>query len=424
MTNLFRQNILLINISLTGLYFCLNADGHAGWVNSKALEIVGIDKYTPDPDYGEIYRFDDGEPTGFLSEMAMSFCIKYAFDFPEAKERALIKNALSEFNSYGLTSVNDMQNFFAKDLGNHNIYKMLEDSGELTLRINFATGLLKDPLYSLNLKHLFSDPEKKVYYNGGKEFIDGIINTHTALMLEKYSDDEEASIDFHLMDFDKAAENIKILHRNDINIHLHATGDGAVRKAIDFYEAAIEENGFTKSRLSIEHMDLTDEEDMPRMGKYELVASVQPEHVALGEKFSDNEYPGAVGPEREKHLWSFRSIMESGAQLAFGTDYPVAPLNPMFGLYQAVTRLFPDGEPIGGWNPQEKVSLATAIRAYTYGGAYKCGKENVLGTLSPGKLADITVLGKNLFELRSEEYLSCKAVMTMVNGEVVYRNNK
>ena len=402
--------------------FLLNADAHAAWVNSKALEIAGADKNFPDVPYGTINRFEDGEPTGFLEELAMDICLKYAYKLPYKKEWQLLKNALPIFNSRGVTSVNDMQYFFGTNMGRLDVYQDMAKSGELTMRINFANGLLDDLDETRKLRQTFGDPEGLVYHNGVKEFIDGIVTTYTAVILEPYCDKPEAPLSFELMDLEKAAKNIKILQKEGMNVHLHATGDGAVRKAKEFYAAAIAENGQTNSRLSIEHLDMTKDEDLAELGKLGVIASVQPRHLALTDSLETSDYLPVVGEERAKHLWAYHSMEEAGMPLAFGTDYPIVSVDPLLGLYRAVTRIYPDGKPEGGWNPEQRISLSNALKAYTAGGAYMCGKEDVLGTLEAGKLADITVIEKNLFAVPAEEMLDCKVLMTMVNGEEVYQD--
>ena len=190
--------------------------------------------------------------------------------------------------------------------------------------------------------------------------------------------------------------------------------------ALDMYEKAIKSNGKTKSRLSVEHLDLTDPADQKRLGKLGVIASVQPPHITLSDSLETNDYPPAIGKERCKNLWAYKTFADNGVVLAFGTDYPVVYDSPMVTLYRAVTRKFPDGKPENGWNPEQRLSIADAIIAYTLGGAKKFGKEDVLGTIRVGKLADIVVVDKNLLKIPADEIPDTKVVFTMVDGRVVY----
>ncbi|MGI5823963.1 MAG: amidohydrolase [Bacillota bacterium] len=400
--------------------FLMNADCHGAWVNSKALEVCGVDKNTPEVPYGRIHRDAAGNPTGYLEEMATKLCINEAYDLPNVKEKMLLQKVNKFFSRYGITSVGDMQYILGADVGKVQVYRSMADGDELDFRINFANGLFDDMERILFLHNNFNNKEDLVYYNGLKEFVDGIISTHTSVMLDKYTDDPAAPVNYELMDLKKAEELIGFYHSMGMNIQLHATGDGAVKKALDMYEKAIKANGKTKSRLSIEHLDLTDPADWKRLGRLGVIASVQPPHITLSDSLETNDYPPVIGEERCKRLWAYKSFADNGAVLAFGTDYPVVYDSPMVSLHRAVTRKFPNGKPVNGWNPQQRLSVADAVIAYTLGGAKKFGKEDVLGTISVGKLADITVVDKNLLKIAPDEILDANVVFTMVDGRVVY----
>lgn len=400
--------------------FLMNADCHGGWVNSKALEICGVDNDTPDVRFGTIHRDAQGNPTGYLEEMAVSLCIKKAYDLTEFKESYLLQKINRYFSTFGITSIGDMQYILGTNVGSADLYKRVADNGELDFRINFANGLFDPEENIRSLRKKFHDKEDYVYYNGLKEFVDGIISTHTAIMLDKYSDDPNAPLCYQLINLEEAKNLISRYHKLGFNVHLHATGDGAVRRALDMYANAIRTNGKTASRLSVEHLDLSDPADHKRLGELGIVTSVQPPHITLSDSLETNDYLPVLGEKRSRRLWSFKSFADNGAVLAFGTDYPVVGANPMIGLHRAVTRKFPDGRPVGGWNPEQKLSIEDALKAYTLGGAMKFGKEDVLGTISPGKLADLVVIDRNLLAVDPDEILDSKAIFTMVNGRVVY----
>lgn len=400
--------------------FLMNSDCHGGWVNSKALEICGVDKNTPDVPYGTLHRDAEGNPTGYLEEMAASLCIEKAYDLPSVKEKMLLLTVNKYFSKYGVTSVGDMRPLLGANMGKESVYRQMADADELNFRINFAVDLFDDRDYILDVHKNFGNKEDLVYHNGLKQFMDGIIPAHTAIMLEPYTDDPNAPLSYELMDLTKARDLIEEYQGLGLNIQIHAVGDGAIRQIVDMYENAITKNGETEARLSVEHLDLTNPADVDRMAKLGIIGSVQPPHITLTDTLEENDYPPVVGEERTKNLWNYKSFTDKGMTLAFGTDYPVVGANPMIGLHRAVTRKFSDGKPEEGWLPEQKLDIFQAVSAYTLGGAKKFGKEKVLGTLTEGKLADIIALDKNLFAIEPDEILNTNVVFTMVDGRVVY----
>ena len=400
--------------------FLMNSDCHGGWVNSKALEICGVNKDTPDVPFGTLHRDADGNPTGYLEEMAACLCIDKAYDLPMVKERMLLLTVNKYFSKFGVTSVGDMRPLLGANMGKEAVYRQMADADELDFRVNFAADLFDDKEYILDVNKNFGNKEDLVYFNGLKQFMDGIIPAHTAIMLEPYLDDPDAPLSYELMDLAEAKDLIEEYHGLGINIQVHAVGDGAVRKAVDMYENAIKKNGQTESRLSVEHLDLTNPAEVDRMSDLGIIASVQPPHVTLTDTLEENDYPPVVGPEREKQLWNYKSFLDKGVTLAFGTDYPVVSADPMIGLHRAVTRKFSDGKPQDGWLPEQRLDIFDAVSAYTLGGAKKFGKAEVLGTLTTGKLADIIAVDKNLFTIEPDEILETKVIFTMVDGRVVY----
>lgn len=396
--------------------FLLNADGHGAWVNSYALELAGVDNDTINPPYGIISRDENREATGYLDEAAMSLCINSAFSICEEKEKELYEKYINVYSKSGLTSINDMQYFFGINMGNKNVFEVLNKEGKLPVRINFATGLFGEIEKFKTLKEKYNSG--KIFYNGTKEFIDGLIITHTAYMNNPYTDDENADYLKHAVDLEQLKKRIEEVQGLGINIQLHATGDKAVKFALDSYKEAIGKNGFNDSRLSIEHIDILSPDDLYKFGECNIVASIQPQHMALTASYEGCPYPNAVGKERERYLWAYNSIKKNGGVLAFGTDYPTAGINPLMTIYRAVTRLFDDNSPDGGWNPEEKLTLFDAVRAYTYGGAYKTGREGELGTIEKGKLADFTIFDENIFEVTFEDIPKVKIYGTMCDGDM------
>ncbi len=399
--------------------FLLNAEAHGGWVNSKALEIAGIDKNTKDPEYGIIVRDESGEPTGVLYEWAIGLVVKHAYSLPEEKEMELLKSFSEKAAQFGVTSIADMQPFFGSNLGKKEVYEKYIKSDPNAIRFHIAFGLTEENIaHSHELKSRWENHDK-LKFLGFKDFIDGVPNTYTALLVEPYAD-REGYCGNSLTDLDTLKKLIEKAHEKGCSVRLHACGDGAVRFALESYIDAIKKYGRKDVRHGVEHIEMITVEDIPKFKEYGIIASMQPEHVALTESYKDNPYPVRAGKEREKYLWAFRTIMKTGANVCFGSDYPVVDIDPFLGIYRGVTRLHNDGTPQGGWNPQEKLTVQEVLRAYTYGSAYALGREEELGTLEEGKYADIAVLDKNLLTVPPEQIRGTKSILTMIGGKVVF----
>lgn len=400
--------------------FIYDSDLHAAWVNSKALEQAGVDASTPEPRFGKIIRDEEDTPTGYLVEEALNYVVPLAFTLPEKKERSLIEAHNDAFAAFGITSVVDMRPLDNFNMGNLAVIERMADEGVLKFRYNYTSRMCDKLETALEHKESFGNPWARIYYTGIKEFIDGIVTAHTGLMLAPYADDAQACYSFWATDLRYDAQRVKDYQKNGINLQFHAVGDGAVRKAVDMYEDALKENGPTDARLSIEHLDLSSPDDWPRIGQAGIVCSVQPQHLTLTNSLEDDLYVPTIGTERAKGLWAFKSMLGSGAVLAFGTDFPVVSYDPRISLHRAITRRFPDGKPACGWNPEQKLTLWDALIAYTWGGAYKTGKENALGSLEEGKLADIVVWESNLFDIPEDDILDESVALTVFDGAIVY----
>lgn len=395
--------------------FLMNAEGHGAWLNSKALEILGIDENTPTPPFGEILKDENGVPTGVLYETAIGLAEK-AFDMSPEKGERLLKQFLVEANKYGITSVSDMLPLTGYELGDIELYKAFDERDELTVRIHFLTVMNGDLKAAKNARERFNSDKLK--FSGLKQFLDGVPTTYTALMLAPYSDNPDTKGEPFLPPAD-LKKWIKEADKEGFRIRLHACGDGAVQLGLDAYEEAQKANGARDSRHTIEHIEVINPDDINRFNELGVIASMQPEHLNMDE-FADNEYLSRLGEERSALTWPIQTLQSAGTKIAFGSDYPVVDINPMLGVYRAVTRVASDGEPVGGWNPSEKLELADALRHFTIGSAYGVYEESTLGTLEKGKIADITVLDRNLFTVATEEILETKVKMTIMDGKIVY----
>ncbi|UYZ01584.1 amidohydrolase [Peribacillus frigoritolerans] len=387
-----------------------HAEGHYAWVNTKALEIANITRHSENPFYGIIGKDENGEPNGILYEKAMDAVIRHAFNFSNSQKNEIFSNFLAHAASLGVTSVNDLHGL--KTIESLDVFKEFEDNGKLTTRIHLWPALNGDLGHSKQLRETYLSDKLRV--SGLKQFIDGVITARTAYLLEPYADQPETrgetsfppeTIKKWVVDADKEG----------FSIRFHAIGDGAIRLALDAYEEAQKTNGKRNSRHSVEHIEVIHPDDIHRFSELGVTVSMQPDHLAMSER---GVYTEQIGAEREKYVFSINTLQKTGAKLAFGTDFPIDILNPLLQIYRAVTRIDSSGKTV--WHPHECITLAEALKAYTSGPAYGTFREQELGTLEAGKLADIVVLERNLFEIPVEEIPNTKVQLTIVDGKVVF----
>lgn len=391
-----------------------DAELHSLWVNSKTLEICGINRNTPDPAGGKITRDADNEPTGHLLEpAAMALVLDEALQKGLEDERKLFQKYFKKTAALGITSISAVPDFGLKK---HGIYEELDRQGELNLRIHLVESANEKIEDLIRLRSRLTSG--RLNFSGVKEFIDGTAMAHTGLLLEPYCD-MPSYRGRPLVDIKSFTEKVVELDRHGFRIRLHACGDGAVRLALDIYEETRRINGPRDSRHTVEHIENINPADLPRFRANGVIASVQPEHLSH-DNYAGHPFHKILGKKRVEYAWPFKSLLTSGATVAFGSDHPVVDLNPLQGIYRAVTRLMDDGKPEGGWMPQEKLSLAEALKGYTVFSAFQMFREKDLGTLEAGKLADIIVLDRNIFGAAYEEIKEAKPLLTMLNGNVIH----
>ncbi len=406
-----------------------NYDGHSYWVNSKALELAGITRTTPDVKEGEltvgiIVRDPaTGEATGVLKEDAM-IPLKSKIAFPSRADLDAVRAGLQHANRHGVTSVlstADGTEDFAFSLAEAELYDELQRRGELTVRFTIAVGL--EPALTPRILARYEGLRRRFrgpWLRAGviKAFMDGVIESHTAAMLAPYADDPSlsGSMNYTPQQFN---ELVRELDRRKFHVITHAIGDLGIRTTLDAYEAAARNNGPRDRRFRIEHIENIHPADIPRFGKLGVIASMQPLHA----------YPGAnleaiwgrnVGPARMPNSFPWQGIAREGGRLNFGSDWPVVTLDPFEGIQNAVTRQRTDGTPTGGWVPEQRVTLDQALAAYTRDAAWGQFEEGIKGTLTPGKLADMIVLSQDLFKISPLDIHKTKVVLTVVGGRVVH----
>ncbi len=395
-------------------------DGHSSWANSKALAMAGIDRNTPDPANGKIVRDEKGDATGALKEAA-GVLIDAKIPKPTRSERLdALRKGIHEANKAGLVRVHSAgQDFEYLDL-----YSDLRKSGELTLRVYIAYFLNPPGLTPAINKQI--EDARRLYndnlISGGvvKTMLDGVVEAHTAAMLAPYSDDPSQSGKL-FWDPDQYKATVAALDSRGLQIFTHAIGDRAVRLALDAYQNAAEVNHTQGARPRVEHIETISAQDIDRFGKLGVVASMQPLH-SYPDEDTLSIWARNIGPERAKRPWVWRSIEQKGGVLAFGSDWPVVTLNPWPGVQTAVTRQTSDGEPVGGFVPQQRLSLDDTIRAYTLGAAFAGRREKTEGSLEAGKVADFIVLDRDLFKIEPSEIGKTEVMLTVVGGKVVYES--
>ncbi|MFC1724692.1 amidohydrolase [candidate division KSB1 bacterium] len=385
-------------------------DGHIGLANSLALKLAGINKNTPNPQGGEIVKDPKtGEPTGILKDTGMDPVFNVIPPSSRKRQEESIITAMRHANELGVTSIQD--NTSKTDL---EIYQDLYNRGELTLRINAWRSVgFDDEFEKIGILPPFGSDMLRI--GTIKMFIDGSMGAGTALFYEPYSD-EPATSGLPIYPEKDLYDLVMKVDKAGLQIAAHAIGDKANTWILNAFEKAFSENGRRDARHRVEHAQVVIPEDIKRYKELEIIASIQPSHCIDDMRWAEKR----IG-DRVKNSYLFNSFVKAGVQVAFGTDWAVEPLDPMIGLYAAFTREFPEGGPDGGWFPDEKITLEQAIEFYTLGAAYAEFQEKVKGSISDGKIADIVVLDKNLFEIPPKEILNTKVDFTILGGKVVYK---
>lgn len=395
----------------------IHAEVHGAWLNTVAMKVIGLDKNTPDPKGGMIIRDENGEPTGVLLEAAAGLATKYAFDFTVEEEKNIIRSFMEEAKKIGITSINDVQPYYHGNMGDVSVYSQMDNNGELTVRIHAAPDLLGDLDKVIENQIAYTSDKLKI--NNVKQFLDGVVTTHTSLVLDEYAD-APGNRGEELYDIEAIRKAVPEAHRRGLSVKLHSCGDRSARYAIDYIEDAVKKYGRNHCRHAIEHLEMVDDADYARITALNIFPSVQPEHLALTQTFKENPYPEVLGRERADKAFPYRSLYKAAGIMGLGSDCPVVDNNPFLEIFRAVTRVHNDFMPEGGWTPSEKLTLSEALRFYTYGSAYGVLREDEIGSLSAGKFADIIVIDKNLFKIPEAELIDRQVVMTIMDGKIIY----
>ena len=393
--------------------FVSRLDGHMALANTLALKLAGVTRQTLDPPGGLIVRDPrSGEPTGILKDAAMSFVWKVIPESGFEEKLAAARAATEHAARLGVTSVQDMS--AGVDVG---VYQTLLDRGELKTRIYAVSPLPSwERLARTGVRAHFGSDMLRI--GGLKGFADGSLGSTTAFFYEPYKDAPHTrGLAGDEMFPEGAMQNrVKSADRAGLQVMIHAIGDQANDLILTLFEQVSRENGERDRRFRIEHAQHLRRSDIPRFSTVKVIASMQPYHAIDDGRWAEKR----IGKERARTTYAFRSLLDSGATLAFGSDWTVAPLDPMLTVYAAVTRRTLDGKNSKGWIPEQKISVEETVRAYTVGSAYAEFQENIKGTIAPGKLADLVMLSRDIFKIDPKDIEKTTVVLTMMDGRIVY----
>lgn len=397
--------------------FVNRLDGHMALANSAALKLAGIDRQTVDPPGGAIVRDERGEPTGILKDAAMSLVYRVIPDPTDDELIESIRAALRYAAGHGVTSVQDMSASPAVLAA----YQRLLRSDELTVRIYAHQPLPGwERLAAVGIRAAMGGDRLRI--GGLKGFADGALGSTTALFFDPYLDDPSTRglPSDELISEELMLKNILGADRAGLQVAIHAIGDRANQIVLGMFTQAGVVNGRRDRRFRIEHAQHLRRDEIAIFAKERVVASMQPYHLIDDGRWAEKR----IGPERAKGSYAFRSLLDAGVTLAFGSDWFVAPMEPLLGIYAAVTRRTLDEKSPKVWIPEEKISVAEAVRAFTYGSAFASFDEQVKGTIEVGKLADLVVLSEDIFRIEPLRIRQVGVEMTIFDGRVIYESRK
>lgn len=396
-------------------------DGHSAWANSKALEIAGIDRSTKFNGFGELVRDGSGEPTGALKEGAMRLVGKLVPQKTREENLEALRLGMKLAAQMGITSIQNANG----NLDETSLYEELLKSNELSLRVSVAFSVGEQTTgddiraYVQVRDRVGNNPMFRA--QSVKFMIDGVIESHTAFMLQPYVDvvpKEVSATGQQSMPLPDFGELVATFDSLGFQIYTHAIGDRGVRETLNVYEGAARKNGTRDSRHRIEHIETINPSDIPRFAQLGVMPSMEPIHAEPG---TVAVWQKAIGEQRLPYSFAWASMLKANAKLVFSSDWPACvALNPIRGLHTAVNRRTIDGQPENGWVPEQKVSLPDALLAYTHMGAYASFEENLKGKIKPGFLADVVVLSQDLFTINPMDTYKTNVMMTVFDGKVIY----
>ena len=388
-------------------------DGHEALANSAAMKLAGVDAKTKDVPGGVIVRNASGNPTGIFKDAAEELIYKAIPPISHEQRVRVARRALEHAASLGVTSVQHMNPEFADVAA----YSELAEKGELTTRI-YAVPMETDwrDQAKVGIRHAWGSSSLRL--GAVKGYADGSLGSRTAYMFEPFADDpgNRGLLSDEMHPPSAMRERLMGADAAGLQIRVHAIGDRAISMMLDIFGDIEKEHGYHDQRFAIEHAQHMAQKDFERFARLHVIASMQPYHAIDDGRWAEKR----LGHDRARYSYSWRSFLDHGVTLAFGTDWPVAPLDPLQGLYAAVTRATLDGKNPDGWIPEEKITLPEAVEAYTMGAAFAEFQEKDKGSITPGKLADMVILSDNIFSTKPEAIRNAKVETTIVGGKVLY----
>lgn len=389
-------------------------DGHMALANSVVLRLAGITAQTPDPPGGVIVRDAQGNPTGALKDAALELVEKVVPPPSHEQRLKAARRALAYAASLGVTSVQHM----VADYADIAAYSELLRLGELTTRIYAAPLITQgvDDQVKIGISHAFGTSYLRI--GAVKAFADGSLGSRTAYFFEPYSDQPEnrGLLGAEMQPLTLMRSRMLKADAAGLQICTHAIGDQAISTVLDLYHDVVRANRGAEHRFRIEHAQHMAAKDFDRFAQMDVIASVQPYHAIDDGRWAE----ARIGRDRASRTYAFRTFLNHGVHLAFGTDWDVAPLNPLLTVYAAVTRATLDGKNPGGWFPEQKLTVAEAVQAYTMGSAYAEFQEKEKGSITPGKLADMVILSDDIFSIEPAKIRDVKVLKTFVGGRIVW----
>ena len=388
-------------------------DAHASWVNTKALEMAGIGKDTPDPAGGKIERDANGKPTGVLVDSAMELVNKVVPLPTPAQARGTLDNALAALAKVGLTSVHDAGIKVAQD----DLYRDYADHGKLTTRVYAMIGDTAGDFDELSREGPLKSYANDVYALAAvKLYSDGALGSRGAALMSPYSD-MPSTKGLLFNSNDEMLSKMNKAMRAGYQVNIHAIGDAGNRQILDAYAQLIPKYNSGQLRHRIEHAQVVALEDIPRFKALGIIPSMQPTHATSDQNMAEHR----VGPQRIKGAYAWRTFLDQGSRIACGSDFPVESPNPFEGLHAAVTRQNNAGVPAGGWYKNQAMTMTEAFRCFTLDAAYAANQENVIGSLEPGKWADFILIDRDVFKVAPEQIGKTVVLQTWMGGKRVYK---
>jgi predicted amidohydrolase YtcJ len=388
-------------------------DGHSAVANSAALKLAGVTAQAPDPPGGVIVRDAQGNPSGDLKDAATDLVYKVIPPLSHDQLIRVVRRALEHAASVGVTSVQNMN----PDYADVAAYAELLQAGELTTRIYAAPLITQvDDQVKIGIRHAFGGPYLRI--GAVKAYADGSLGSRTAYLFDSFTDqpDNHGLLSDEMQPLSLMHDRFMKADAAGLQICSHAIGDRAISMVLDLYSEIVKAHGSADRRFRIEHAQHLAAKDFDRFAQLNVIASVQPYQAIDDGRWAE----GYIGHDRASRTYSFRTFLNHGVHLAFGTDWNIAPLNPMLGLYAAVTRATLDGKNPNGWFPEQKLTVEESVRAYTMGSAYAEFQEKEKGSITPGKLADMVILSDDILSIDPAKIRDVKVLQTIVGGKVVW----